>query len=173
MPGFSSSELIWSLALRCIGAGAQRSNAAPRSADDTSRSTNSAGADARERATPARSFDIVEPVTLVSLLFWEGCPSHRPALEQLRAILLDLGHGDQAVAMQEVKTEEEAAAQRFIGSPSIRVDGIDPFPVDEDVPTGLTCRVYRLRDGRFSPVPDPQELRERLSAMLGSTKEVP
>jgi hypothetical protein len=31
---------------------------------------------------------------------------------------------------------------------------------------GLTCRVYRLRDGRFSPVPDPDDLRDALRRAL-------
>ena len=31
-------------------------------------------------------------------------------------------------------------------------------------PTGLTCRVYRRRDGRISPTPDPADLRDALRA---------
>jgi hypothetical protein len=27
---------------------------------------------------------------------------------------------------------------------------------------GLTCRVYHLRDGRVSPVPDPDDVRDKL-----------
>ena len=62
--------------------------------------------------------------------------------------------------MREIATEEEAIAERFPGSPTIRVDGADLFPSDE--PPSLTCRIYRLGDGRFSPTPDPQALREAL-----------
>ena len=64
------------------------------------------------------------------------------------------------VTVREVVTEEQAVAEGFPGSPTIRVDGEDLFPIDD--PPGLTCRVYRLADGRYSPTPDPHELRERL-----------
>ena len=62
--------------------------------------------------------------------------------------------------MREVVDEEQAIAEGFAGSPTIRVDGEDLFPIDD--PPGLNCRVYRLADGRYSPTPDPDELRERL-----------
>ena len=62
--------------------------------------------------------------------------------------------------MREIVTEEDAVAAGFPGSPTIRVDGADLFPVDE--PPSLSCRVYRLADGRFSPTPDPGELRAAL-----------
>jgi hypothetical protein len=92
----------------------------------------------------------------VELLYWEGCPSHPAALADLRAAL----GGDVAVTVREVLTEEQAVAERFPGSPTIRVDGEDLFPSDE--PPSLTCRIYRLADGRYSPTPDPGLLREAL-----------
>jgi hypothetical protein len=92
----------------------------------------------------------------VELLYWAGCPSHPEALAMLQA---ELGE-DVPVTAREVVSEEQAAAERFAGSPTIRVDGEDLFPIDD--PPGLTCRVYRLADGRYSPTPDPDELRERL-----------
>jgi hypothetical protein len=102
----------------------------------------------------------------VELLYWEGCPSHPAALAQLRETLAALGRGEQQVVVREIATSEQAAAERFPGSPTIRVDGTDLFPVDE--PPGLNCRIYRLADGRHSPTPDPGALREALERMLGS-----
>jgi hypothetical protein len=92
----------------------------------------------------------------VELLYWDGCPSHPEALALLRSILGD----DAPIGVREVVSEEQAAAEGFAGSPTIRVDGEDLFPIDD--PPGLNCRVYRLADGRYSPTPDPNELRERL-----------
>ena len=92
----------------------------------------------------------------VALLYWDGCPSHPAALADLRAALGD----DVPIAVREIETEEQAAAEGFPGSPTIRVDGEDLFPIDD--PPGLSCRVYRLADGRFSPTPDPALLREAL-----------
>ena len=57
--------------------------------------------------------------------------------------------------MRRVETEDDAERLGFCGSPTIRVDGVDPVPPPADEPTGLTCRVYRLADGRYSPTPDP------------------
>lgn len=93
----------------------------------------------------------------VELLYWDGCPSHPAALADLRAALGD----DVPIKVIEIESEEQAAAERFPGSPTIRVDGADLFPIDD--PPGLTCRVYRLADGRFSPTPDPGLLREALA----------
>jgi len=92
----------------------------------------------------------------VELLYWEGCPSYPAALADLRAAL-----GDEVeIALREILTEDDAIAERFPGSPTIRVDGVDLFPIDD--PPSLSCRVYRLADGRYSPTPDPGELRARL-----------
>ncbi len=104
----------------------------------------------------------------MELLFWEGCPSYPEALRELRAALAELGHADVDVAMRRIDTDEQARAERFVGSPTIRVRGVDVVPPPEGEPTGLTCRVYRRRDGRFSPVPDPADLRERLAALLAA-----
>jgi len=93
----------------------------------------------------------------VELLFWEGCPSHPAALAQLQEIL----GPDFPVVVREIVSEEDAVAAAFPGSPTIRVDGSDLFPIDD--PPGLNCRVYRLADGRFSPTPDPAELRAALA----------
>ena len=69
--------------------------------------------------------------------------------------------------MRRVETEADAERLGFCGSPTIRVDGVDPVPPPADEPTGLTCRVYRLADGRYSPTPDPGLLREGLARLIG------
>jgi hypothetical protein len=45
------------------------------------------------------------------------------------------------------------------------VDGRDVVPADEE-PVGLACRVYRLRDGRPSPTPDPADVRDAVRRAL-------
>jgi hypothetical protein len=102
----------------------------------------------------------------VELLFWDGCPSHPQALADLRAAMADLGLDPETVLVREVDTDQRAGRERFVGSPTIRVDGEDVDPPGDDEPVGLTCRVYRLRDGRISPVPDPAVLREALETAM-------
>lgn len=66
-------------------------------------------------------------------------------------------------ALEETEVPDDAAAGAlgFVGSPTVRVDGRDVQPPGDE-PVGLTCRVYRLRDGRISPTPDPADLAEAL-----------
>ncbi len=101
----------------------------------------------------------------VELLFWDGCPSHPAALADLRAALAELGLDPGLAAVREVASDADAAAEAFVGSPTIRIDGRDLQP-PADEPAALTCRVYRRRDGRFSPTPDPDDLRDALRAAL-------
>jgi hypothetical protein len=97
----------------------------------------------------------------VELLFWAGCPSHPRALADLREALAGAGLDPDSVTVREVETDADASRERFVGSPTIRIDGADVQPL-QDEPTGLTCRVYRRRDGRISPTPDPADLRDAL-----------
>jgi hypothetical protein len=103
----------------------------------------------------------------VEMLWWEGCPSWGRALEQLRGVMAQAGLDPAAIELREVPTEEQALAQRFVGSPTIRIDGRDVQPPPAGEPAGLTCRVYRLRDGRVSPTPDPADLRDALEGASG------
>ena len=95
----------------------------------------------------------------VELLWWEGCPSHPETLDDLRAALREEGI-DAEVELVEVESDEQARRERFPGSPTIRLDGEDALPADPGEPFSLTCRIYRTRDGRISPTPDPEDLRE-------------
>lgn len=97
----------------------------------------------------------------VEFLWWRGCPSWERALHDLRAEMEALGLDPRAVALREVETDDDADAERFTGSPTIRVHGAD-IQSPGDAATGLTCRVYRLRDGRISALPDPEDVRDAL-----------
>ncbi|MGD1050769.1 MAG: hypothetical protein ABR947_06820, partial [Solirubrobacteraceae bacterium] len=87
-------------------------------------------------------------------------------LTELRHALAELGHSELDVELTEITTERDARERDFVGSPTLRVDGVDPLPPPAGEPAGLTCRVYRRRDGRPSPTPDPEQLREALRRLL-------
>jgi hypothetical protein len=100
-------------------------------------------------------------------LWWEGCPSTDRALSELRAALAELGlPGD--VLMREIHTDSEAEVAGFTGSPTILIDGVELMDAlgrgAGEEAAGLNCRVYVRRDGRMSPTPDPQDLRDALTA---------
>jgi hypothetical protein len=97
----------------------------------------------------------------VELLFWEGCPSHPKAFADLRAAMIEMGLESDEIVLREVSTDSEAHSERFVGSPTIRIEGVDIEP-PEGEQFGLSCRVYHRRDGRISPTPDPQDLRDAL-----------
>ena len=97
----------------------------------------------------------------VELLWWAGCPSHPQARAELREELAAAGLDEASLREVEITTDEEAEERGFVGSPTILVDGEDVDP--DDGPAALTCRLYRLRDGRPSPVPDRAEVREALA----------
>lgn len=106
---------------------------------------------------------------MIEFLFWEGCPSHERALAQLREQMqaFDLPESDLTVI--EVKDAQDAQRERFVGSPTIRIDGTD-LSDPRDLPYGLECRLYYHRDGRPSPLPDQDDLREALDRYASSSK---
>jgi hypothetical protein len=73
-------------------------------------------------------------------------------------VLGEAGLDHEAIEIRSVETDQQAREEDFVGSPTIRINGRD---VEErsGERAGLTCRVYRLRDGRPSPTPDPEDLR--------------
>ena len=82
----------------------------------------------------------------------------------LREAMAAQGLDPSSIDVREIDTEESAQREEFVGSPTIRVNGRDLQPPVEGEPTGLACRIYRRRDGRVSPLPDPDDLRDALRA---------
>ena len=103
----------------------------------------------------------------IEMLTWSGCPSHAAAERQLHAILEDLGLTDISIVTSWIEDEATAERRHFVGSPTFRVDDQELIPIDPTDPYALTCRLYRLADGGFSPTPDPDQLRSALAARFG------
>jgi hypothetical protein len=98
----------------------------------------------------------------IELLWWRGCPSWDRALAELREAVAGAGLDPDAIEVTEIHGEDDARREAFVGSPTIRIEGVDALPPGEDEPVGLTCRIYRLRDGRISPTPDPEDVKQAL-----------
>ena len=87
----------------------------------------------------------------VEVLYFDGCPTYLEAERTLRGVLAEEGI-EAEVELVAVNTDEEARRLRFPGSPTIRVDGRDPFLVPERAGYALGCRVYATSEGlRGSP----------------------
>jgi hypothetical protein len=82
----------------------------------------------------------------VTLLYFDGCPNWTVADERLREALDQTGNPDVEVSYRKVSTPQDAESVEFRGSPTILVDGRDPF-LERDAPVGLSCRVYRSEAG--------------------------
>lgn len=83
----------------------------------------------------------------VELLYFEGCPNHDLARELVERVAAEEGI-ELDLKLIEVGTAEEAERLRFLGSPSLRVNGHDvERGADARESFTLACRVYRIGDG--------------------------
>jgi hypothetical protein len=97
----------------------------------------------------------------IHFLYFEDCPSHPDALARLKQVMAEEGIEDD-IRITKVETEDEAQQWRFVGSPTIQINGKDIVPPPPEAPTMLTCRVYQLENGRFSPLPSTEMIRDAL-----------
>ena len=78
----------------------------------------------------------------VDVLFFDGCPNHEPTVELVRSVVADLGLESRVNGIP-VESAEDAETLRFLGSPSVRVNGRDIEPgADERSSYALSCRMY-------------------------------
>ena len=90
----------------------------------------------------------------VELLYFDGCPSYEILLPKLRELLDREGVGDE-IELRQVESLEAAEGERFLGSPTVRVDGADVDPgAGERRDFGLKCRLYRSNEGTSGLPPE-------------------
>jgi len=96
----------------------------------------------------------------VTLRYFDDCPHWRIVHDRLREALRAAGMAHVEPVLERVETAEDAEHLRFIGSPTILLDGRDPF-AGKQAPYGLTCRVYQTPEA-LAGSPTPAQLREAL-----------
>jgi len=98
---------------------------------------------------------------LIEILYFDGCPN----VDATRALVERVGHEfgvEPDVELVEVSDVAMAERLRFVGSPTVRVDGADVEPAaDERVGFALSCRIYRTGRGT-SGTPDEAWIRDAL-----------
>jgi hypothetical protein len=82
----------------------------------------------------------------IALFYFEGCPNWQTARERLGQALATTGHEDLEIQLVSVTSEEEAVNLGFVGSPTIHINGVDPF-AQETLRPGLSCRLYWTPEG--------------------------
>lgn len=95
----------------------------------------------------------------IEIRYFDGCPNWRQTQELVAKVVSHLGI-DAEVSLVPVESPEQAERLEFRGSPTVMVDGVDPW-ANPDAPVGLSCRVYRTESG-FSGSPSEAQLREAI-----------
>lgn len=100
-------------------------------------------------------------VTTVTVRYFDGCPNWQDAVHLVRSVLDDAGLSSVPVRLELVETASDAQRLAFIGSPTILIDGRDPFD-SGGAPVGLACRIYPTSEG-LRGVPSPSDLASALT----------
>jgi len=99
----------------------------------------------------------------IELLYFDGCPSWQEALENLRQVI-ETETLPYQVRLIEITTPQQAQEERFLGSPSFRLNGMDLWP-ETRTRYNMSCRVYQTNQGMRGS-PSVEMLRERIREML-------
>jgi hypothetical protein len=81
---------------------------------------------------------------LIELLYVPGCLNHQPALRRLREAMRSEAV-DAPIREIPVMDSRAALSLRFPGSPTVRINGLDAEPIEQQ-PFGLACRLYSGSD---------------------------
>jgi hypothetical protein len=82
----------------------------------------------------------------ITIQYFDGCPHWKLADQRVRMVLHGLSRSDVKLEYQLIDSPQTAERVGFHGSPTILIDGRDPF-VSGAEPIGMTCRVYRSDTG--------------------------
>ncbi len=99
----------------------------------------------------------------IEVLYFDGCPSWKPALENLKKVT-EAEKISSEIVFVKIISIDQAQKEHFLGSPSFRVNGIDLWPEERDN-YGLSCRVYKTPAG-FKGFPTFKMLKEEIRSVL-------
>ena len=94
--------------------------------------------------------------------YFEGCPNAKATLHNLREIQRELGISDNEITIVEVSDIESAEKNRFQGSPTILVDGIDIYTDTKPVGFNYSCRIYSF-DRKQTGIIPKDFIREKIA----------
>jgi hypothetical protein len=96
----------------------------------------------------------------IEILYFDDCPNWRLTEALVGRIVSESGV---PVAIQHTLVESDEEAQRlsFRGSPTVLINGVDPW-ANPEAPVGLSCRIYRTESG-FAGSPSEAQMREAIA----------
>ena len=103
----------------------------------------------------------------IELLYFDGCPNHEALLPRLRELVAQADVSTE-IELRKIADDDAAQRERFLGSPTVRVDGHDVEP-DAELRTdyGMKCRLYRTTAG-LSGQPPQECLQAALDHVAGA-----
>jgi hypothetical protein len=97
----------------------------------------------------------------VEFLYFDGCPNHKRAFEILKGVLEEENLYTEIYSVN-VNSEEKAKELQFLGSPTIRINGLD---IDKESRSltdfGVKCRIYVI-EGKIMGVPSKEMIRDAI-----------
>lgn len=83
---------------------------------------------------------------MIIIQYLDACPHWNLAEQRLRQALADVGNQDVHIIHQRIESPQDADRLGFKGSPTVLVDGRDPFAARE-IPVSFACRTYQTEEG--------------------------
>jgi hypothetical protein len=93
----------------------------------------------------------------LEVLHVPDCPNLAPLLRRLAEVTT------LPITTRLIETDGDAATFGMAGSPTLLIDGTDPFAAGDDCGCGVSCRLYRDPDGRIVPAPSVEQLRDAIT----------
>jgi len=106
----------------------------------------------------------------LEVLHVPDCPNLAPMLDRLAQAT------DMPVATRVIDNDADAARFDMAGSPTLLVDGVDPFapPCEAGQCAGtVSCRLYRDETGRIVPAPSVEQFRTAIAAATAAEPDTP
>lgn len=100
----------------------------------------------------------------IEILHVPDCPNSGVLTDRLATLIAD--RGDVVVTQRVIRDHAEAATHGMSGSPTLLVDGVDPFAAAAAA-SSLSCRLYRDETGAVSGAPSLAQLRAALAGGAG------
>lgn len=81
----------------------------------------------------------------ITIQYFDSCPNWKIVEERVKSVI-DEHELEASIDYQRIETDGDAVKYQFAGSPTLLIDGVDPF-ASGPMPVGLACRTYVTDEG--------------------------
>ena len=90
---------------------------------------------------------------MIEFQYFEGCPNAKATLNNLLEVQDELNINDNEISVVKVPDTESAKKNRFQGSPTILIDGVDIYTDSEPTGYNYSCRIYYFQGNKTGIMP--------------------